>query len=66
MAAPKLSSRQAVVCRALLSQLPDHVGDLAERAVTAGSEQATAKSIAPATLVIGKERASGSDKVLLP
>jgi hypothetical protein len=34
--------------------------------VTAGSEQATAKSIAPATLVIGKERASGSDKVLLP
>jgi hypothetical protein len=34
--------------------------------VTAGSEQATAKSISPATLVIGKERASGSDKVLLP
>ena len=34
--------------------------------VTAGSEQATAKEIAPATLVIGKERASGSDKVLLP
>jgi hypothetical protein len=34
--------------------------------VTAGSEQATASAIAPATLVIGKERASGSDKVLLP
>jgi hypothetical protein len=34
--------------------------------VTAGSEQATANEIAPATLVIGKERASGSDKVLLP
>lgn len=34
--------------------------------VTAGSEQATSKTIAPATLVIGKERASGSDKVLLP
>jgi hypothetical protein len=34
--------------------------------VTAGSEQATAKTIAPATLVIGKERASGSDQVLLP
>jgi hypothetical protein len=34
--------------------------------VTAGSEQATATQIAPATLVIGKERASGSDKVLLP
>jgi hypothetical protein len=34
--------------------------------VTAGSEQAAAKQIAPATLVIGKERASASDKVLLP
>ena len=34
--------------------------------VTAGTEQATAKAIAAATLVIGKERASGSDKVLLP
>ncbi|MDX6581524.1 MAG: hypothetical protein QOI10_708 [Solirubrobacterales bacterium] len=34
--------------------------------VTAGSEQATANEIAPATLVIGKERASGSEKVLLP
>lgn len=34
--------------------------------VTAGSEEATAKTIAPATLVIGKQRASGSDKVLLP
>ncbi|MEA2492544.1 MAG: hypothetical protein QOJ29_455 [Thermoleophilaceae bacterium] len=34
--------------------------------VKAGSEAATASTIAPATLVIGKERASGSDKVLLP
>ena len=34
--------------------------------VTAGSEAATAKSIAPATLLIGKERQSGSTKVLLP
>src|SRR6478672_1615646 len=34
--------------------------------VTAGSEAATKGSIAPATLLIGKERASGSDKVLLP
>jgi hypothetical protein len=34
--------------------------------VTAGSEAATATTVAPATLVIGKERASGSDKVLLP
>jgi hypothetical protein len=34
--------------------------------VTAGSEAATTKEIAPATLVIGKQRASGSDRVLLP
>lgn len=34
--------------------------------VTAGSEAATAKEIAPATLLIGKERPSGSDQVLLP
>jgi hypothetical protein len=34
--------------------------------VTAGSEAATEKAIAPATLVIGKERPSGSDRVLLP
>jgi hypothetical protein len=34
--------------------------------VTAGSEKAVAHLIRPATLVIGKERASASDKVLLP
>jgi hypothetical protein len=34
--------------------------------VTAGSEAATAATIKPATLVIGKERKSASDKVLLP
>jgi len=34
--------------------------------VTAGSEKATSSAIRPATLLIGKERASGSDKVLLP
>jgi hypothetical protein len=34
--------------------------------VTAGSEAATARTIKPATLVIGKDRASASDKVLLP
>ena len=34
--------------------------------VTAGSEAATASVIRPATLLIGKERASASDKVLLP
>src|SRR4051812_27123612 len=34
--------------------------------VTAGAEAATPGTIRPATLVIGKQRASGSDKVLLP
>jgi hypothetical protein len=34
--------------------------------VTAGSEAATATQIKPATLVIGKQRESASDKVLLP
>ena len=34
--------------------------------VTAGTATATAKAITPATLVIGKERASGSNRVLLP
>jgi hypothetical protein len=34
--------------------------------VKVGSEAATAKQIAPATLVIGKERPSAADKVLLP
>jgi hypothetical protein len=34
--------------------------------VTAGTESAVKRQIQPATLVIGKERASASDKVLLP
>ena len=34
--------------------------------VTAGSEQAVEREIAPATLVIGPERESGSDELLLP
>jgi hypothetical protein len=34
--------------------------------VTAGSEKATAAPLKAATLVIGKQRASASDKVLLP
>ena len=34
--------------------------------VTVGTTTATAKAITPATLVIGKQRASGSNRVLLP
>ena len=37
-----------------------------EYTVSAGSEAAVPKEIAPATLTIGKERKSGSDELLLP
>jgi hypothetical protein len=39
MAAPSLPDRPATVCRALLSQLPDHIRDRNRRPVTAGPEQ---------------------------
>ncbi|MEJ3744201.1 DUF3515 family protein [Actinomycetes bacterium KLBMP 9797] len=39
LAAPALSVRAATVCRALTSQLPATVQDLAQRPVTAGPEQ---------------------------
>ncbi|ATO14531.1 hypothetical protein CO540_12455 [Micromonospora sp. WMMA2032] len=37
--APALAERPAVLCRALVSQLPDSVRDLRQRPVTAGPEQ---------------------------
>jgi hypothetical protein len=37
--ARELTERQEIVCRALLSQLPDQVRDLPQRPVTAGPEQ---------------------------
>ncbi|MGW5671483.1 DUF3515 family protein [Micromonospora sp. NPDC003776] len=37
--APALAERPAVVCRALVSQLPESVRDLKQRPVTAGAEQ---------------------------
>jgi hypothetical protein len=37
--APQLAPSPATVCRALVSQLPDVLGGLARRPVTAGSEQ---------------------------
>ncbi|MFC0530153.1 DUF3515 family protein [Phytohabitans kaempferiae] len=39
MAAPALSERAAIVCRALLARLPASVRELAQRPVTEGAEQ---------------------------
>jgi Protein of unknown function (DUF3515) len=53
MAAPPLDARAAVVCRAVLSRLPDRIRDLARRAVTAGPEQNAAYGDPPVTLACG-------------
>ncbi|MEU4640737.1 DUF3515 family protein [Micromonospora sp. NPDC023814] len=53
MAAPALVERPATVCRALLSQLPPTVNDLAQRPVTAGPEQNAAYGDPALTLACG-------------
>ncbi|WBB70476.1 DUF3515 family protein [Micromonospora sp. WMMD812] len=53
MAAPALAERPAVLCRALLSQLPPTVGDLNQRPVTAGPEQNAAYGDPALTLACG-------------
>ncbi|WP_155372073.1 DUF3515 domain-containing protein [Catellatospora vulcania] len=53
MAAPALNERQATVCRALLSQLPDQVRDLPRREVTAGHEQNAAYGEPALTVACG-------------
>ncbi|WP_442933594.1 DUF3515 family protein [Micromonospora sp. CPCC 206060] len=53
LAAPRLGERQATVCRALLSQLPPTVRDLAQRPVTAGAEQNAAYGDPALTLACG-------------
>ncbi|GIG02764.1 DUF3515 family protein [Catellatospora citrea] len=53
MDAPALTERQATVCRALLSQLPDQVRELPRRAVTAGHEQNAAYGEPALTLACG-------------
>jgi hypothetical protein len=53
MAAPPLDERAAVVCRALLSALPDRVRDLPRRPVTAGPEQNAAYGDPPITVACG-------------
>jgi hypothetical protein len=53
MAAPALAERPATVCRALLSQLPTTLRDLAQRPVTAGAEQNAAYGEPALTVACG-------------
>lgn len=53
MAAEPLAERPATVCRALLSQLPPAVRDLAQRPVTAGPEQNAAYGDPALTVACG-------------
>jgi hypothetical protein len=49
----ELTGREETVCRALLSQLPGSVRDLAQRPVTAGAEQNAAYGDPPVTVACG-------------
>lgn len=53
MAAPALDARPAIVCRALMSQLPASVRDLPQRPVTAGAEQNAAYGDPALTVACG-------------
>ncbi|BCJ57988.1 DUF3515 family protein [Micromonospora endophytica] len=53
MAAPALAERPAVVCRALLSQLPASIRDLSQRPVSAGPEQNAAYGDPAVTVACG-------------
>ncbi|WP_405426515.1 DUF3515 family protein [Micromonospora sp. NBC_00617] len=53
MAAPALAARPATVCRALVSQLPESIRDLAQRPVTAGPEQNAAYGDPALTVACG-------------
>ncbi|MFG2054847.1 DUF3515 family protein [Micromonospora sp. NPDC048930] len=53
MPAPTLAERPAVVCRALVSQLPESVRDLKQRPVTAGAEQNAAYGDPAITVACG-------------
>ncbi|MEU7619605.1 DUF3515 domain-containing protein [Micromonospora rifamycinica] len=53
MAAPVLAERPGVVCRALVSQLPATVRELAQRPVTAGAEQNAAYGDPALTVACG-------------
>jgi Protein of unknown function (DUF3515) len=51
--APALAERPTLVCRALLAKLPDHLGPLARRPVTAGPEQNAAYGDPAVTVACG-------------
>ncbi|WFE34187.1 DUF3515 family protein [Micromonospora sp. WMMD975] len=53
MPAPALAQRPAVLCRALVSQLPDTVRELGQRPVTAGPEQNAAYGDPALTVACG-------------
>ncbi|WP_117211854.1 DUF3515 domain-containing protein [Allorhizocola rhizosphaerae] len=65
MDAPALDERQTLVCRALLSQLPDEIRDLKQRPVTAGPEQNAAYGDPAITVACGtpKPEVALTDKV---
>jgi hypothetical protein len=48
-----LAGRPTLVCRALLARLPERLGDLSRRPVTAGAEQNAAYGDPPVTLACG-------------
>ena len=54
--APKLAERDALACRALLSQLPDAIRDLPRRPVTAAPEQNAAYGDPAVTVACGAAR----------
>lgn len=58
MSAPALSGRAELVCRALLSRLPDSLRDQARRPVTAGAEQNAAYGEPPITVACGAAAAT--------
>lgn len=53
MSAPKLSAADAVICRAFAAGLPSKIRELAQRPVTAGSEQNAAYGDPPITVACG-------------
>lgn len=53
VAAPELAERPTIVCRALLAKLPDRLGKLARRPVTAGPEQNAAYGDPAVTVACG-------------
>ncbi|MPZ27247.1 MAG: DUF3515 family protein [Micromonosporaceae bacterium] len=66
MAAPELTERATIVCRALLSQLPDELDGLAQRPVTAGPEQNAAFGDPPVTVSCGGQPAEVPPTGFLP